>query len=130
VRTSRAQKRRFACLCGCAEKERIGRAVALLLKTIRPSMSIVAAPNASSQQCYSPGIVTQSQFESFVSKFDVLSVAHKRLENRISELEEDLQECQQALRAERERAHEITRLATQQLQEWTLEGLKTVLCCA
>ena len=92
-------------------------------------MSIVAAPNASSQQCCSPGIVTQSQFESFVSKFDVLYVAHKRLENRISELEEDLQECQQALR-ERERAHEITRLATQQLQEWTLEGLKTVPCCA
>jgi hypothetical protein len=86
-------------------------------------MSLAADLDSPSQHIFSPGMVTQAQFEKFLSKFDALSFAHRRLENRISELEEDLCECQQALRAERERTQDITHLATQQLQEWTLEGL-------
>jgi hypothetical protein len=71
----------------------------------------------------SSGFVTQSQFESLVSKFETQSVAHRRLENRILELEDELRGCQQALRDERSQTAELLHVATRQLQEWTLEGL-------
>ncbi len=92
-------------------------------------MSLAAEPNVSLHQNYFRDVVTQTQFESLMSKFDALSFAHKRLESRVSELEEELLECQEALRAERQRTQDITHLATQQLQEWTLEGEKLSLHC-
>jgi hypothetical protein len=69
------------------------------------------------------GFVTQSQFESLVSKLETQSVAHRRLENRVLELEEELHACQQALRVERSQTGELLHAVTRQLQEWTLEGL-------
>ena len=71
----------------------------------------------------SSGVVTQSQFDSLVSKIETQSVAHRRLENRVSELEEELHACQQALRVERSQTGELLHAATRQLQEWTLEGV-------
>ncbi len=76
----------------------------------------------SSQQNDQPAVIMQPQFESLLSKFEALSLAHKRLENRVSDLQQELNECQQALQAERGQTQQVTRLAVQQLQEWTLEG--------
>ena len=69
--------------------------------------------------------VAHAQLESLLLKFEAHSVAHRRLENRVAELEEQLLSCQQALRDERARVQDVTQLATQQLQEWTLEGIPT-----
>ena len=61
-------------------------------------------------------------FESLVLKLEAQVVAHRRLESRVTELQDELSACQQEVLDERERAEKITRLATRQLQEWTLEG--------
>jgi hypothetical protein len=90
-------------------------------------MSSVAALNSSPHQspidlCSSSGFVTRSLFESLLFKFEAHSVAHRRLESRVSELEEELRVHQQTLIDERARTHEVTQFATRQLQEWTLQG--------
>jgi hypothetical protein len=68
------------------------------------------------------GIVTQSMFESLVSKLEAQAAAHRRLESQVAELQDELSACRQEVQDERERCEKITRLATRQLQEWTLEG--------
>lgn len=86
-------------------------------------MTLAETPNSSSQQQAAAGYVTQSMFESLVSKLEAQAVAHRRLEHRVTELQEELMECKQELLDERARTEETTRLAAQQLQEWTLEGV-------
>ncbi len=86
-------------------------------------MSHAETPNSSSQQRAAAGYVTQSMFESLVSKLEAQAVVHRRLEHRVTELQEELMACKQELLDERVRTEETTRLAAQQLQEWTLEGV-------
>jgi hypothetical protein len=92
-------------------------------RTLLASMSHAATMNSSSQLHSATGFVTQAAFESLVTKFETQAVAHKRLEHRVTELQEELSACKQELLDERARTQEITLLATQQLQEWTLQGL-------
>ena len=108
--------------CDAKQKVTSRRSIALSNIFRSTGMSHVQTLNPSSQQQAAAGCVTQSMFESLVSKLEAQSVAHRRLENRVTELEEELMACKQELLDERARTQETTLLATRQLQEWTLEG--------